>query len=55
MSNDEYIEEMLVEAYKHGMGKEVISLASKKMKEGLNRFDAFFWAYMEVKEEEGWE
>ena len=55
MTNDEYIEEMLVEAYKHGMGGEVISRASKKMQAGMCRIDAFYVSYREVKDEEGWE
>jgi hypothetical protein len=55
MTNDEFIEEILIEAYKHGMGKEVIYRADRMMKEGMERFNAFSKAFKEVKEEEGWE
>jgi hypothetical protein len=55
MTNDEFIEEILIEAYKHGMGREVIHRAEKKMKAGTERFDSFLAALKEVKEEEGWE
>jgi hypothetical protein len=55
MTNDEFIEEILIEAYKYGMGREVIHRAEKKMKSGMERFDSFLTSFKEVKEEEGWE
>jgi hypothetical protein len=55
MTNDEFIEEILIEAYKHDMGREVIHRAEKKMKSGMERFNSFLAAFNEIKEEEGWE
>ena len=55
MTNDEYVEELLVEAHKNECGLRVMTRAESLMREGMDRTDAFVKEYTEIKKMEGWE